>query len=275
MSRTNITPLASLILKVVGVILILSSLLDYLTLAIPFNFLDRSWQVGFTAQMVDRGIIPMVGMSFLLIAYWIDENIGEEGFGFRLDLKFPAFILASILGLLFLILIPLHLSNLSNLRGDVLARIEQQAGAAEQKLQAEVQQLSIILQDEQQVSKLDDALKQIGQAIDNGTFQGRKLNPQEIEQLKQQQEQLRNIKALKGDPKKLEARLNELKNELRDKKLEQEKRAKGEALKQSLRIGLNSLMLAVGYIVIGWLGLQSSMSGSGTRRPRPPKPPKL
>ena len=32
--------------------------------------------------------------------------------------------------------------------------------------------------------KLDDALKQIGEAIDSGTFQGRKLNPQEIEQLK-------------------------------------------------------------------------------------------
>jgi len=45
------------------------------------------------------------------------------------------------------------------------------------------------------------------------------------------------------------------------KKLEENeiKKAKGATLRQSLRTSINSLMLSIAYIVIGWLGLQMIM----------------
>lgn len=52
------SPFTALALKTVGLILIVSALLDYVILAIPFNPLQREWQLSFTTQIVDRGVIP-------------------------------------------------------------------------------------------------------------------------------------------------------------------------------------------------------------------------
>ena len=79
MNTSTISPFTSLALKLIGVILILSSLLDYITLAIPFQPLNAEWQIGFTGQIVDRGIVPMVGIAFLLVGYWIDTSVGGTG----------------------------------------------------------------------------------------------------------------------------------------------------------------------------------------------------
>ena len=63
------------------------------------------------------------------------------------------------------------------------------------------------------------------------------------------------------NPEALEARLSELQTQLRDQTIQRENRAKTEALKQGIRTGLSSLLLAIGYLVMGWFGLQSNNSG--------------
>ena len=270
MTTTTTNPISSytsLCLKLVGVILILSSLIDYLTLAIPFNALDPQWQINFTTQLVDRGIVPLVGIVFLLIGYWMDEiRVGAEAARKSFDLRVPVFIIASILGLLFLLLVPLHLNNLRVASSSVLEQIEQGAGEAETRIQTQFDQLNTLTQDPQRLQQLNQQVAQIDQALSSGQFQGQTLEPQQREQLQQTRTQLQNLRDLAQNPDALQARLNELQVQLRDQKLQREQQAKTEALKQGLRIGLSSLMLAIGYIAVGWLGLKGISRAKPARR---------
>ena len=75
-SSRSYAPFASRALKVVGIILVVSFVLDLITLLIPANFLSPEWQINFITQVVDRGVIPLVGISFIFVADWIDRTSG-------------------------------------------------------------------------------------------------------------------------------------------------------------------------------------------------------
>ncbi len=263
----NITPFTSLSLKLIGIILILSSLLDYLVLALPFNPLEPRWQIGYIGTVVDRGIIPMVGIAFILAAYWIDNSTGNPS---AFNINLPMFAFASLLGLIFLLFVPVYLNNLRTISTDAQEQISQRATEVEQRLQGEFDQLSELLANPQRIKELDNNIQQITQALNSGVIQGQKLNPQQKQQLEQQKQRLEGLRNLRGKPEEMEKRLNEVQTQLRSQKLEQEKQAKTETLKQGLRIGLSSLMLAGAYSTIGWLGLKNSM-GSQAPRNRTPK----
>lgn len=264
----NVTPFTSLSLKLVGIILVLSSLLDYILLALPFNPLDSRWQIGYISTVVDRGIIPMVGIAFVLAAYWIDSNTGTPRSLF--DLKMPLFVFASLLGLIFLLFVPLYLNNLRTISADAQEQIAQRASQVEERLQGEFEQLNELLANPQRVKELEQNIQQITQILNSGQIQGQKLTPQQKQQLEQQKQRFESLKGLQGKPEEIEKRLNELQTQLRSQKLEQENSAKTETLKQGLRIGLSSLMLAAGYSAIGWLGIKNSMN-TQTPRVRAPK----
>ena len=264
MSNSQATKFTSLSLKVVGIILIVSSLLDYITLAIPFQPLNSQWQIAFTGQIVDRGIVPMVGLAFMLVAYWIENSVRgtvkNSGFGIRL----PVFILSLLLGFIFLILVPLHLNNLRLVSADAFAQLEQRSQEAENRISDQYEQLSGISSDPQRLQLLESRIVELDNAIGSGQFQGQNLNPQQLQRLQQTRQQLQNFRELAQNPEALEARLSELQTQLRDQKLERESRAKTEAFKQGIRTGLSSLLLAIGYLVIGWFGLQGT-GKSGTQ----------
>jgi chromosome segregation ATPase len=84
------------------------------------------------------------------------------------------------------------------------------------------------------------------------------LSAPQIEQLKQQKDQLQELNNLAKDPQKLKDKVDSIKRDLQNRldaqKREAEDRAKTEAVKQGLRTGLSSLMLAIGYGTIGALG---------------------
>jgi uncharacterized membrane protein len=265
----NITPFTSLSLKLIGIILLLSSLLDYLVLALPFNPLEARWQIGYIGTVVDRGIIPMVGMAFILAAYWVDSSTGNPK-GSLFDVRLPMFVFASLLGLIFLLFIPLYLNNLRTISTDAQEQISQRAAEVEQRLQGEFDQLNQLLANPQRIKELDQNIQQITQAINSGQIQGQRLNPQQRQQLEQQKQRLEGLRNLQGKPEEIEKRLNELQTQLRSQKLEQENQAKTETLKQGLRIGLSSFMLAGAYSIIGWVGLKNSM-GNQAPRSRSPK----
>ena len=256
MSQSSISQFTSLALKTVGVILVVSSLLDYITLAVSVDFLDSQSQIGFISQLVDRGIVPMVGIAFLLVGYWIDLNFGNVAKPKGFDLRLPVFILSLVLGFVFLIAVPLHLNNLRLVSSDALSQLEERATEAENRIQDQYEQLEAIAQDPQRLQVLDTRIQEIDTALGSGQFQGQNLNPQQLERLQNTKTQLENFRELAKNPEALEARLSELKNQLRDQKQQREGRARTETLKQGLRTGLSSLMLAIGYIFIGWLGLK-------------------
>lgn len=245
------SPFTGLTLKVVGLIMIVSSLLDYIFMAISFNP-QREWQIGFMTQLVDRGIIPLVGIALLLLGYLVDYSSGasvEQRSSF-LDLRFWALLLSSLLGLVFLLLVPLYINNISQQSNQAMTQIEQKAKQAQGQLDAQTKQVNDLVKNPQGIAELD-------KAIDSGKVQG----PQ-LAQLQALREQL---KRFKQDPKSLNDQVEAAKTRILNEKLEAENRAKNEAWRMGIRTSLSSLLLAIGYITIGWTGLRG-LGGSSESR---------
>ncbi|MCP2728377.1 hormogonium polysaccharide biosynthesis protein HpsJ [Limnofasciculus baicalensis] len=244
MKSTSVySPYTALALKIVGTIMIVSSLLDFVILAIPFEPLKPEWQFGFTTQMVDRGIIPMVGIAFLLVGYWISSNMGSSEQGSVItDLRFWALILSIVLGLLFLLLVPLHFKNVGVQSNQALEQISQRADQAEKELKTQTDQVSALVKDPKRFDELE-------KAISGGQVQGEQL--QRLQAIRDQ------LQAIKQDPTALQKRIDQAKTQIGTGKLDAEKQARTAALKSGLRTGISSLLLAIGYSVIGAMGLRS------------------
>jgi hypothetical protein len=252
-SQRQFLLLAPRTLIVVGIILIVSALLDYAILIFPPNFLDRQWQISFVTQMVDRGVIPLVGLALLFTGLWssnqVSDRTGNNFFGGSLAL--PALILSSILGLIFLLAAPLHLNNTFQERGEALTRIATEATTANTQLEE-----SIKAQVEQEKARIQSLLAnptELQKAIQGG-------------QLSQAQAVL--LQKFQTDPASIDAYLQEESQKVRQQALEElnkqkttaEKQAKEGSIKASLRTGLNSVFLAVGYAIVGWTGLKEAKS---------------
>jgi hypothetical protein len=253
--RTKSSPTSSLLvsrtLKTVGVVVILATLIDIAIGAIPYNVLDRAWQIGFTTQLVDRGIVPMVGIVLFLTGCWMDGNSDSpaERKSLFLEPRVWAFIFASIMGAVFLLVFPLHLSNVGWSNQQRLEQISQKAKEAEAQFGTQLS--SEIGSQQAQISQLinasDDQLKQL--------VDGKQLSSEQADL----------IRKFKSDPKAIEPFLKqkgeEMKTQIQTRigteKLQAEKSAQTESLKSGLRIGISSLLLAAGFIVIGWTGLRN------------------
>ncbi|WRH66385.1 MAG: HpsJ family protein [Planktothrix sp. GU0601_MAG3] len=164
-SSRQFSSTTSLILKLVGVILIFSSLVDFLVILIPPNFLNRGWQISVTSDLVDRGIVPMVGMALVFIAFWMDaatEGNVKPAKPFA-SLRFWVALLASLLGLLYLLLFPLHLNNTRLARAEALAEISQQATQAQTQLENQLGSPQFQQQIQQKKTQLKDQLAGLAQ----------------------------------------------------------------------------------------------------------------
>jgi hypothetical protein len=264
-------------LKVVGIILMLSFLLDFLILMFPFQPTDRGWQIDLATALVDRGIVPMVGLGMLFAGYWIDSaDNGDRSQG--LDLRFPALILSSILGLMFLLIFPLHLNNVRQASTQAVSRITQEADQAENQLKGQLTQLQAQLGNEQVKAELEKQKSQVKAQFtellkDEQKYKQALENPQ----LPPAQKEL--LKKFKANPQELdkfiaqqsnpEGLANERLNLIRQRKEEAEKQAKQSAWKSGVRIGMSSLLLSIGYIIIGWTGLRSMGALQGGARKAP------
>ncbi|TFI54456.1 hypothetical protein BLD44_009245 [Mastigocladus laminosus UU774] len=258
-------------LKVVGIILLLSFVLDFVILLFPFQPTNRLWQIDLATNLVDRGIVPLVALAMLFAGYWAD--ITKDGRPSGIDLRFPALVLASLLGLIFLLIFPLHLNNVRQASVQQVDQINKQADQLETQLQNQLSlygnqqvqtalesrrsqikaQLTEVIKNEQQYNlilnnpQVPPAQKEL--------LKKAKANPQDIDKLIAQQ----------TDPQK--AADQEL-NRIRQGKEEAEKQAKERAWKSGMRIGMSSLLLSIGYIIIGWTGLRGmgSAQGNGVRK---------
>jgi len=257
MNNPAFTAFTALALKAVGVIMVVSSLIDYIVLAIPPQGLGADglpgWLVNLTTQLADRGIIPMIGIALIAGGFWIGESLGSGGSSrvSALDLRFLSFVLAGLLGLMFLLAIPLHLINLSRTRAEALQQIDQSVNVAETQIESQSEQLNALLQDEARITQLD-------QAIQSGQFAGPQL--EQLQNIRQQIDQLRK------DPALLENQIEEARTQLRERRKEAESRAKSTATKTAIRTTVNSGLLTIGYFLIAGLGLRSLAGYGGGRR---------
>jgi hypothetical protein len=245
-----ITPFISRALKTVGMIITLSVLLDFIVLSIPYQLLDRQWQLGFATQVVDRGIVPLVGLALLFTGYWVDSTSGQsrERLAWWKNLQLWAAILASVMGLMYILLFPLHLNNVRLNDATMQERVGKEAEQAETKLN---QQLSGALQQQRaQIAQLLNASDaQLDQAV-----QANQLSQPEAEQIKSFKKNPESVGPfLEKQAQTLQAKGQ---TEIRSRKEDAQKAAQTESLKSGLRIGLGSLLLAIGYIIVGWTGLR-------------------
>jgi hypothetical protein len=263
-------PFAASTLSLAGIILIVSSIIDYLILPVPYKPLDLQWRIALVPQIVDRGIIPMIGIALLFAGSWIrstSTNSASAPSNKFLDIHFWSLVFSSILGFLFLALGILHLADVSKAKSQTLNQINQQAQ------QAEVQLESQIGSDEfqkQVAQRQEDIKKQLSPLLGDKTqldaaLQNDRL-PQELKTILEQS---------KDDPKALDKFLSEqakslpdqLTGQLRERKQSLTQEANLTAWKSSSRVGISSVLLAIGYIVIGWTGLKSMMLKQSISQP--------
>ncbi|MDB9418481.1 HpsJ family protein [Microcystis aeruginosa] len=262
----------SLSLKLTGFVFIISFLLDAFILPMPYRFNQSQWQVGFVTTFVDRGIVPLLGIVLVLLAYWIDSNnkdvIPRKS---RFEFRWPLFIFSTLLGLVFLLMIPIHINNTNQIKNNALTQIEQGVDQGEGQIQAFLAQLNTLSQNPQ---LLEQQISQRNQVIESGSFQGQPISTEQLQSLRQQREQLTNLRDLSKKPKEFKQRLDEIKNQLQtqlqDRRKQAESQANLEALKQWLRIGIQSMLLSIGYSLIGWLGIRE-LSSVKKKRTAPSK----
>lgn len=262
-------------LKVVGIILILSFLIDFIILLLPFQPTNRDWQINLATALVDRGIVPMVGFGMLFSGYWADSFANDGSGSSGIDLRMPALILSSILGLIFLLIFPLHLNNV---RQQSLQRVEQinkQAEQAQTQLNRQVSQLQAQLNSEQGKTALENRRNQLKTQIDellkddkkyNEALNSPGLNPNLKELLRQAKANPKNVDKLIAQQVDPQALANQQLSQIRDRKEQAASREKEGAWRSGVRIGISSLLLAIGYIVIGWTGLRNMNTLRGNSR---------
>ena len=265
MKATNsrqFSSVAARTLKVVGIILILSALLDCIVLSLPgetSDILNRGWQLAAATQIVDRGIIPLMGIALLLTGFWVDSSTGVsvERRNFWLDLRFWALLISSLLGLIYLLLVPIHLNNTRLELKDTLAQVDKEAGQAEGQLEAQIKSDQFKAQIEQLKNQRRSQIS--GLLEDEGKLQQALKSPEVPKELKTVLEKSKN------DPKALDKFLeqqaqelpNQARNEIRTRKQQKEKELRTRSRNSSLQTGISSLLLAIGYITVGWTGLRS------------------
>ncbi len=265
MKATNsrqFSSVAARTLKVVGIILILSALLDCIVLSLPgetSDMINRGWQLAAATQIVDRGIIPLMGIALLMTGFWVDSSSGVsiERRNVWVDLRFWALLISSLLGLIYLLLVPVHLNNTRLELKDALAQVDVEAGQAEGQLEGQIKSEQFKAQVEQLKSQ---RRSQIGALLqDDAKLQQALKSPDVPKELKAVLEES------KKDPKALDKFLeqqaqelpNQARNEIRTRKQQKEKELRTRSRNSSLQTGISSLLLAIGYITVGWTGLRS------------------
>jgi hypothetical protein len=249
-SNSSLAALAAIALKVVGWTTILSALVDYLILLVPLNLGNPQWQVAVTTQMIDRGILPLVGIALSLTSLWIESSLRTTPLprASRSDLPFWLSVLASVFGALYLALTVLHLSGVQFSSQSALQQVGTEASQASSQLEQRISsQLS------QQQSQLEALLKnpeRLDQAIQSGQL------PKEIQQYRNNPEGLKKFLQDQADQarKKYQA-------EIGNRRIEAERRVRQESWKNGIRTAVTSVLLTLGYSLLGWQGLRQTSRG--------------
>ncbi len=258
LNSRQLSSLVSIAFKTAGIIMILAALVDMAILPVPFQLQNREWLLGFVTQVVDRGIIPMLGIALIITGNWVDSlanNATEPGPSWR-SLQFWALILASVLAAVYMLLTVVHISNVFALQNQQLSEIAERAAEAEQQLEQRID--SEIGQRRERIEQLltNDQLRE--QAIAQGL-----ISPEDIEQLREFQDDPEQLNAfLRGLEDQAAGLRTEQQTEIGVRREEAQQEAQTNAFKAFSRIGLSSVLLAVGYGIIGWSGLRLHLKGS-------------
>jgi hypothetical protein len=269
---------AALALKIVGIICILSFFVDFLFLISPFQPTDRLWLIGLLRNLVDRGVVPLVGVGFILVGSGMESSDTPS-----LNLKLPTFILSILLGLMFFVIAPLHVINVNQYKVQTVDRFNREANQLENQIKAQAAQVQTQLGNQQVKDALEKqkaAFKeqlagQLNEVIKDEQRYNQALNNPSIPQ---PQKDL--LKKYKTDPKALDDFIanqtdpqqiaTQRAGQIRDQKEQRLKQTEQDAWKE-VRVALSSFLLSIAFVVIGWTGLRNSgvLQGGASKRKAP------
>jgi hypothetical protein len=253
-----LTPLA---LKTAGIVVILTSLIDLLfklwfsseNMMQPNNFpaeCGSLWWLTTTSQLVEGGLLPLIGISFIVAGDWIKivstEDGGDQGNAWRIG----TFGLASLLGLIFVLIIPFQLNGTNCIKTNDLKNLSVGVTKAQEQVKANLAEVSTLSPDDikKQTAAVNDEIKKLAGLLSSGTVQGENLIG-----LKASLENLQAKSLLLSDSKKF-AQVQAQK--LQTEKQTMEDKASKRMIQTGARTSLASFLLAIAYITIGWTGLR-------------------
>ncbi|MCG9891554.1 MAG: HpsJ family protein [Thermosynechococcaceae cyanobacterium MS004] len=228
----------SLVLPWVGIILILTFVFDFAVRLFGLDFSKPDILLNLLNEFIDRGVIALIGLAFISAGFWLNKAINRpitpaapaaSPLG---NPQFWTFVFASLLGLLFLLLVPIHFSTSGQIVNAAITRADQQEAQMKFGIQQEQEQIQQVLASGQ----LDQLLQQ------------KNLQP----------EQLALLQEIKKDPKALDKRAAQRLSEMQTQKQQAIDQVSKEVSVNRWRAEVRSLLLALGFIAVGWTGLREA-----------------
>jgi hypothetical protein len=231
----------SLVLPLVGLVLILTFVFDFVIRLFALQWDKPELQLNLLNELIDRGVIPLIGLALVYAGFWLNGLLHKPANSALEDAPavplsrnplFWTFGLASFLGLVFLLLLPIHFS----LSGEILNAATTQADQRESQIKLQVQQ-------QQQEVQAVLASGQLDQLI-----QQKNLPPDKLALLQE----------LKKDPKAFDKKATQQLEEMKKQKQQALDQVSKEVNLNRWRVEVRSLLLALGFIAIGWTGLRDA-----------------
>jgi hypothetical protein len=238
----NTTQVTSLALKTASMVLIISTIVDIAFTLLPYQLADGKWWAAATAELVNRGLLPLVGIVFWMISDWI-ESVSKDGGG-RSSSGFTkaVTVLSLLLGAVFLVIVPFQTWSSNADRDKTLSMSREEGAAMESKIDKRVKEIT---GDKAKMQQVQQQIVEMDKAIKSGQLQGEDLN-----RIKTNKAELEKIT---GDPTKVKEGAMA---DLRRRQQDLESAATANLWKTGIRASLASLLLSAGYSFIGFNGLR-------------------
>lgn len=249
----------ALILKVTGILLIVGFLVESVIVTIPPNFADSQWFSSWLTQWVSRGVLPMVGIAFVIFGSWIEAGLMPSSDSARRGWVFWSALLAALLAIAFLLFAPLYFNSSRQISATKTREINDQATTAGNQLNAlleqQQRQVTAVISNDEQYDRLQQEIEKADQ-----------LPEEQKTKLKQLQTALQQVK---NDPKLLDQRVAAARNEgqarIRQRQQQEIAKAATEVRRSRIQVISGSLLLAIGFAVIAVTGLSSGSQRTGRR----------
>jgi hypothetical protein len=237
----NTSLVTSLALKTASMVLIVSTIVDIVFTLLPYQLSDGRWWAAATSELVNRGLLPLVGIVFWLIADWI-ETVSKEASGRGSgNLTKGITALALLLGVAFLAIVPYQAWTGNSERDKAMTANKEQVAKLETRIKQELSIISDKTKIQQQIAEWDKLIKE-------GKIQG-----QDLAKIKSDKA---NLEQMASDPAKVKAKSDEVMTNIRKQQQEAEGQATALMWKTGIRTALASLLLSAGYSFIGLTGLR-------------------
>jgi hypothetical protein len=230
----------SLVLPIVGIVLLLTVVYDFGVRLFTLAGDKPDLQLNFLNELIDRGVIALLGLALVYAGFWINQiltkavpnSAPETASAPWRNSQFWTFIVASLLGLIFLLLIPFHFSTSGQILSASSTRADQQEAQIKFQIQQQQQEIQSVLASGQ----LDQLLQQKNLPADK----------------------LAILQELKKDPKAFDKKAAQQLDEMKKQKQQALDQVGKEVSLNRWRAEIRSLLLALGFIAIGWTGLRDA-----------------